>query len=384
MTRNFGERRPLLRRHIALTLLAALCAWSAPGAAAAPLRIAVIYPKDDPKVSTIGNEAACITEGLLSEAKKAGVPIDYQFFDNERDPIKTVSVAETIVKEKFDLVIGTVTSSEAIAAAKILNAAQIPLFATTATNPDVTKDKPYSFRLPFDDYLQAHTLAQFAASELRAKKVAVVRNISLPYSEFLALEFTAHLKALDAKAVIDQFDIIEGFSQYGTLVDKLVAAKADAIFIPIYAPDAAKLYNELATRPGKFSLVGSDTVGGRDSFFKVLKGTSPSISLVFAKSWADRPEGPEKEAFLKAQAAYCKDQNATLISAAAYDVVRATLLGLRKNEKARGLELVSAIKGLGYKGLTGVFKHNKNGEPEKPLFLHKIENGRSSFWKRYP
>jgi branched-chain amino acid transport system substrate-binding protein len=367
-----------------LAVLTALFLGGEPGAAAPQLRIAVIYPKDDPKVSSIGNEAACITEGLLAEAKKAGAPIDYRFFDNERDPIKTVSVAEAIAKDKFDLAIGTVTSSEAIAAAKILNSAKIPFFATTATNPDVTKDKPYSFRLPFDDYHQAQTLALFVAKEQRAKKVAVVRNISLPYSEFLAVEFSSHLKTLDPKVVIDQFDIIEGFSQYGALVDKIVASKAEVTFVPIYAPDVAKLYNELATRPGKFSLLGGDTVGGRDSFFKVLKGTSQNVSLVFVKSWADGPEGPEKDAFLKAHAVYCKDQNITLVSAAAYDVVRASLLGVKKDGNARELKLISVIKSLGYNGLTGIFKHKRNGEPEKPLFLHKIENDRSSYWKRYP
>ncbi|MGE0172463.1 MAG: ABC transporter substrate-binding protein [Oligoflexales bacterium] len=350
---------------------------------ATPLKIAVIYPKDDPKVSSIGNEATCITEGLLSKAKRTGA-IEYRFYDNERDPIKTISVAEAIAKEKFDIAIGTVTSSEAIAAAKILNQAQIPFFATTATNPEVTKDKPYSFRLPFDDYHQAQTLAGFVAKEQRPQKVAVVKNISLPYSEFLATEFSSHLKSLGPKIAINQFNIIEGFSQYGTLVDKIMAFKPDVIFVPIYAPDAAKLYNELAARPGKFSLVGSDTIGGRDSFFKVLKGTSQRISLVFVKSWADGPDGPEKEAFLKAHATYCKDQNVTVISAAAYDVVRATLLGFQKNEKARGLDMISTIKNLGYAGVTGVFHHNSNGEPDKPLFLHKIENGRSIFWKKYP
>lgn len=325
-----------------------------------------------------------MTDGLLGEAKKNGMAISYQFFDNERDPLKTVTVAEAITKEKFDIAIGTVTSSEAIAAAKVLNQAKIPLFATTATNPEVTKDKPYSFRLPFDDYHQAHTLAQFAAKEKKVSKVAIVKNISLPYSEFLASEFTAQLKTLRPQTKIDQFDIIEGFSEYGQLVDKIIATKADLIFVPVYAPDVARFYNELATRPGKFSLLGADTVGGRESFFKVLKGTSQNISLVFVKSWGDGPQGPEKSAFLKAQAAYCKDQGTTLTSAAAYDVVRVTLLALQKNPKARGLELIATIKNLEYNGLTGLFKHNKDGEPDKALFLHKIENGRSMFWKKYP
>lgn len=353
-------------------------------AVASPIRVAVIYPKDDPKVSTIGNEASCITKGMLSEAKKDGLDISFEFFDNERDPIKTVAVAEKIAKEKFTIAMGTVTSSEAIAAAKILNESKIPFFATTATNPEVTKEKPYSFRLPFDDYHQARTLAQFVAKELKASSVSIVKNISLPYSEFLAVEFSKTLKLLNPKVKLIEFEIIEGFSQYSALIDKVVAAKTDVTFLPIYAPDAARFYNELALRPGKFSLLGGDTIGGRDSFFKVLKGTTPNISLVFVKSWADGPEGPEKPNFLRFQAEYCKDQNTTLTSAAAYDVVRATLLALKKNPKATGLQLISAIKGLNYQGVTGVFKHNERGEPEKPLFLHKIEDSRSAFWKKYP
>ena len=92
------------------------------------IRIAAIYPVSQPaNYDRYGLEAWCVTKAVLEDARKSGLDISVEPFNiNYEDPINTGVVARHIVKENYDVAIGTLISTQALAAAPIFEGAGTP------------------------------------------------------------------------------------------------------------------------------------------------------------------------------------------------------------------------------------------------------------------
>ena len=112
-----------------------------------------------------------------------------------------VNAARRLVQQdKVVAVIGPSGSGLCIAASPVFNQGKVAHIGTLPTNPNVTVDekgkvKPYNFRICFLDPYQGKILAVFAAKDLKAKKAAILYDVSSDYShglrEFFTKSFTA-------------------------------------------------------------------------------------------------------------------------------------------------------------------------------------------------
>ncbi|WP_455965903.1 ABC transporter substrate-binding protein, partial [Cloacibacillus porcorum] len=99
-----------------------------------------------------------------------------------------VNAARRLVQQdKVVAVIGPSGSGLCIAASPVFNQGKVPHIGTLPTNPNVTVDekgkvKPYNFRICFLDPYQGKILAVFAAQDLKAKKAAILYDVSSDYS----------------------------------------------------------------------------------------------------------------------------------------------------------------------------------------------------------
>ena len=83
----------------------------------------------------------------LFEKKHKGIKIKLIHFSHGPDLASVVAAADKIIQSKLPAVVGAEMSDEAIVLGDRLGPHQIPLVSHTATNPQVTENKPFTFRV---------------------------------------------------------------------------------------------------------------------------------------------------------------------------------------------------------------------------------------------
>ena len=332
---------------------------------------------------TCNQEAACMTRAVVEQAKVSGLDIAFKLVTHDRHLLDTVGAANQIAKRNYDAAIGALVSSDAIVASNVFEKAGIPFITPTATNPLVTEGKKFATRIPFNDYRQSHLLAKLTAREFRAKSVAVIRNTSMPYSDFLGKQFAIELKKLSPKTRIREFTTFKGFSDFPALIGKILADPTDVIFVPLTQASLANIYVALESKKAKVTLLSSDTIEGQPKFVNLLENQSGRIRFVYPKHWNDKVQGPESKNYLNLHKKHCSKYPHSMTTIAAYDAASVLVRALKKNPKLRGEKLVHSIKKTKYHGMGGSLVYGTRGDPVKPLELFELVGARAVHWRRW-
>lgn len=186
-------------------------------------------------------------------------------------------------------VVGWPFSSQSINARDIIASVHLPLVSETASSVRLSGSSPYFFRVNPPDNLQGNTLGKFAAQQLQAKNILVMRDRTDPYSVSLVDAFTSSVKALNANAINRSADnFTEGtttVAQYSHIVLDAMAANVDTIFLAGLDVDAVRLAHavgqELRVRPGnvfltKLRILCGDAV---DTNLLLGQGSGPDATI---------------------------------------------------------------------------------------------------------
>ena len=111
------------------------------------------------------------------------------------------AVTKLVTQDKVVAVIGEVASRRTLAAAPISQRYQIPMITPASTNEKVTEVGDYVFRVCFIDPFQGEVLAKFAYNDLKARKVAILRDQSQDYSVGLTDSVAQHFTRLGGQVL---------------------------------------------------------------------------------------------------------------------------------------------------------------------------------------
>src|SRR5204863_7008229 len=92
------------------------------------------------------------------------------------------AVQKLITQNKVVAVLGEVASRRSLAAGPVCQRYQTPMISPASTNERVTAIGDYIFRVCFIDPFQGEVLAKFAYNDLKARKVAVLKDVQQDYS----------------------------------------------------------------------------------------------------------------------------------------------------------------------------------------------------------
>lgn len=367
---------------VGVFLLAALAASSVH---AKTFRIAALYA--DTMTGhfncTCNQEAACMTRAVVEQAKKEGLDVSFTLVTRDHNMFSTLEAAKQIAQEKYDAVVGTLVSTDAIVAGTVFEEAGIPFVAPTATNPSVTAGKKFVTRIPFNDFQQSYLLAKLASQELKARSVAIIRNTSQPYSDFLGSQFAVEIKKLNPGIKVRDFPTFEGFTAFDSLIEKVLEEPTDLLFVPIMQASIANVYVALESRGAKLTLLSSDTIEGQPKFIDLLGTRSGRIRFIYPKHWNDKVEGPESVNYLHLHKKYCSQYPHSMTTIAAYDAASVLVRTLKKNRQIKGEKIIRAIHLQKYHGMAGELAYGKDGDPIKPLELFELKGNRGVHWRRW-
>jgi len=189
----------------------------------------------------IGQTAKLALEDYVAELNAKGGVLGKQVklivYDTASDATQAVNVTKRLIEQdKVSAIIGPEWSGGAIPLAPIVDAAKVPLVATTATNTLVTVDEngklhPYMFRVCFIDPYQGYAISDFAYKDLGMRKVAFLTDVTAAYSKAIQDYFEKHFTELGGQ-VVDKEGYQANDVEFRAQLSKIAQSGADCLLVP--------------------------------------------------------------------------------------------------------------------------------------------------------
>ncbi len=297
--------------------------------------------------------------------------IEYVYEDNESNPQGAIAATLKLITQDQVLgIIGPNASSNAIPAGNICESFKTPMISPTSTNPRTTENRPFVFRACFLDNFQGEVMAKFSVSEFKAKKAAVLYDISSAYPKGLAEFFKSAFEARQGAGSVVVFEnyLTNEVNDLASHLDKIVASDADVLFLPQYAHEIPSIVGQARARGWNKPILGGDAWESSDLVAKCgekCKGLyySSHFGAIGAKGktktfveqyQAKTKQLPTGYGALGYDAAYL-----LLTAIGSMDSLSPNLLQNRETIKNK----IAAIKG--FEGVSGTLDMNEAGDPIK-------------------
>ena len=237
---------------------------SAPGgapAAGATIRVGE-FASLTGKEAAFGQSSHKGTALAIEELNAAGGVLGRQFEllteDNQSKAGESVTVVRKLIsRDGVVAILGEVASGRSLEGAPICQQNKIPMISPASTNPRVTEMGDYIFRVCFIDPFQGTVMAKFAKDRLKLRQVAVLTDVSAPYSAGLAKYFIERFTADGGKIVLEQ-KFSSGDKDFNAQLTAIKAANPDGIFVPCYYTEAGLIAKQARQLGLTLPLFGGD------------------------------------------------------------------------------------------------------------------------------
>jgi branched-chain amino acid transport system substrate-binding protein len=304
--------------------------------------------------------------------------VDFVYVDNELKPESAVQAAIRLIEQDRVLaIVGPAGSGRAIPAGQINNDHRGPMISPWATNPDVTRNRPYVFRACILDPVQAPAAVKFAAQQFpEATRAAVLYNVEDDYSNGLAALFRSSWEASHGAGSVRAFESFgENDKDFSVQLTKIVNTDAQILYLPDYYNHVALIVPQAKNLGwGDKPVLGSDSWGSAD--LVTLSGNAVRGYYFTDHFAAAGATGITKTFIDQYMAAYNEIPDS--VAALTYDsakialqaIQNAGLSGNLRNDREAVKDAIVALKN--YAGVTGTMTFNTDGDPDKTAVVVQI------------
>lgn len=362
---------------VLLALSIAVCIAGPAFAATDTVKIGVYLPMTGPVAAYGQMEWAGVQIANKIMPTVLGKKVELFLVDTKSDKIEAANAVDRLIKKnKVQAIIGEAISGNTMAGGPIADKAKIPMVSPTATNPLVTQNKKYVFRVCFIDPFQGEAAATYAYDTLKAKKAAILVDIAQDYCVGLANFFAKSFIKKGGKIVATTY--CQTMDQdFTAQISSIMAAKPDVLYMPNYYTEVAlacKQAVELGLNVPIFSADGAQApeliqIGGKDVEGIIFIGhfAREAAATDLAKKYIETYEkdtGKEASAF----DALGADAYFVLIDA----ITRAKSL---KGEDIRKA-LASTQK---FNAVSGIINIGEDGNAVKSAVLQHVKDGKFAY-----
>ena len=370
----------LLTLATAVTVGASLVSCSKTDVNADVIKIGVFEPLTGANGAGGADEVDGIKLANKLFPKVLGKTVQLVIVDNKSDKVEAANAATVLAqKEKVNAVIGSWGSSLSMAGGPIFAEAKIPAVAVSATNPNVTKGNEYYFRVCFLDPFQGTVNAAYAFNTLKAKKVAIIREVSNDYSVGLAKFFVDGFVKLsgDPASIVATSDYNTGDQYFSAQLTNIKQHNPDVIFAPGNYTESALIIKQARALGMTAQFLGGDT-WDFNAFLEIggtaVEGTT--FSTFFAN---DVPINKTSEAFLKAfREEYKKEPSA--VGALGYDAYLVLIDAITRANSAEPQKIRDALtQTKNFEGSAGSITINAERNADKDAVFKTVKDGKFVF-----
>jgi branched-chain amino acid transport system substrate-binding protein len=341
------------------------------------VKIGVYLPMTGPVAAYGQMEWAGVQTANKLMPKVLGKKVELFLVDTKSDKIEAANAVDRLIKKnKVHAIIGEAISGNTLAGGPIADKAKKPMVSPTATNPLVTQNKKYVFRVCFIDPFQGEAAAKYAYDTLGAKKAAILVDIAQDYcvglANFFAKSFIKKGGKIVATAYCQTLD-----QDFTAQISAIMAAKPDVLYMPNYYTEVAlacKQAVELGLNVPIFSADGAQapeliTIGGKDVEGIIFIGhfAREAAATDLAKKYIETYEkdtGKEASAF-------------DALGADAYFVLMDAINRAKsvKGDKIR--EALASTKN--FKAVSGIINIGEDGNAVKSAVLQHVKDGKFAY-----
>ncbi len=331
--------------------------------------------------ATFGQSTSNGLKMAIEEKNKAGGVKGKQLklisLDNQGKAEEAAAAVTRLINQNGVIaVIGEVASSRTLAAAPIAQSNKIPLISPSSTNPRVTEIGDYIFRVCFIDPFQGTVMAKFATDNLKAKKVAILRDVKSDYSVGLADYFIAKYKELGGEIVADE-SYQAGEMDFKAQLTQLRAKKPDAIFVPGYYTEVGLIARQARQLGITAPLLGGD---GWDSSKLYEIGGQAINGSYFSNHYTTESTDPVVVDFIKK---YKERYNGVVpdgLAALGYDAGRVLIEAMDRTSELTPKNIRDEVaKTKDFVGVTGRITMDDKRNANKPAVVVKVDGTTNRF-----
>ncbi|WP_294759553.1 ABC transporter substrate-binding protein [uncultured Lactobacillus sp.] len=333
-----------------------------------------------------GNAQKQGTQLAVSEInKKGGIDVNGRkkkikliMRDNKTAISTSASVAAQLAtKEKVAAIVGPATTNAGTAEIPNITKAKVPSVSPSATDPNYTLQKngkvqPFVFRACYQNNFQGGSAAKFVMNNIKAKRVAVYTDNSSDYGNGLAKAFKKTYKG----KIVDSQTFSEGDKDFNAVLTSFKAKKVDAIYVPGYYTEVGLIIKQARQIGIKAPIVGSD--GMADPKLVQIAGAKNASKIYYTTPFSTQVAAKDPTA-----SKFMRDfknryhEEAPTFSALAYDAVymiKEAIENEKSDDSAKITKGLEQIKD--FTGVTGKITVDKDHNPEKPIAVEELINGK--------
>jgi len=254
------------------------------------------------------------------------------------------------------------------------------MISLTATNPLVTQNREYVFRVCFIDSFQGEMAAKYAYEKLGARKAAILVDIEQDYciglANFFAKSFIRHGGKVVSMAYCRTLD-----QDFTIQISSIMAAKPDVLYMPNNYTEVALACKQAVKLGLNVPIISADKaqtkelikIGGKDVEGTIFTGHFAREAAVtdIARKYIETYEketGKEASAF-------------DALGADAYFVL---MDAIKRAKSVKGKNIRNALASTkNFKGVSGIINIGKDGDAVRSLVLVHVKDGTFRYLATY-
>jgi len=323
------------------------------------------------KGTLLAIEAANAAGGVL------GRKIDFIYEDNRSTPGESATIVKKLItRDGVVAVLGEVASGRSLEAATICQANKIPQISPSSTNPKVTETGDYIFRVCFTDPFQGKLLAGFAKRSLKATKVAILSDVSAPYSVGLARYFREPFVA-DGGQIVSEQKYTGGDKDFKAQLTAIKAANPDAIFVPGYYTEAGLIVAQTRQLGITIPLFGGD---GWEAPELIQIAGNALEGTYYSTHFSAENDDPKIKKFVADFRAKYDGETPDAMAALGYDSAMVLIDAIKRAGTTAEPQLRDAIAATrDYPGLTGSTTLDAQRNATKSAVIITVKDGKFKY-----
>ncbi|MGH8710290.1 MAG: branched-chain amino acid ABC transporter substrate-binding protein [Burkholderiales bacterium] len=307
-------------------------------------------------------------QGLVIGGKKVRFELISE--DDQADPKTATIVAQKLVDQKVNAVIGHLNSGATIPASKIYHDAGVVQISPSATAiPYTQQGFKNAFRVMTNDEQQGKVLGEFAVKQMAAKKIAIIDDRTA-YGQGLADQFEKAAKAGGAEILAREYTT-DRATDFMAILTTIKGRQPELVFYGGMDAQAGPMVKQMRSLGLNAKFLGGD--GAQSIEFIKLAGTdaegvtasSPGLPL------GKMPGGSE---FLKKfKSKYGKIQ---IYAPYAYDAVMTLVEAMKKADSVEPAKYLPVLAQIQRNGVTGPIAFDAKGDVKGgAVTLYQVKGG---------
>ena len=291
--------------------------------------------------------------------------------DDQADPKTATIVAQKLVDQKVNAVIGHLNSGATIPASKIYHDAGVVQISPSATAiPYTQQGFKNAFRVMTNDAQQGKVLGDFAVKDMAAKKIAIIDDRTA-YGQGLADQFEKEAKADGAEILAREYTT-DRATDFMAILTSIKGKQPDLVFYGGMDAQAGPMVKQMKSLGLNAKFLGGD--GAQTTEFLKLAGsdaegvTASSPGLPLAKM-------PGGTGFLKKfESKYGKIQ---IYAPYAYDATMTLVEAMKQADSVDPAKYLPVLAQIQRNGVTGPIAFDTKGDVKGgAVTLYRVKDGK--------